>query len=204
MSLIMKIFIPFVIVYSFIVSCSPATAKNVTLLDHCPSANHSNVFEILTKSDSVFIGKVKVDPMVNLINLFESKNPYKVEFTLEEKIVGNFNPTGNYPVYVNLNGSENYIEQLDKTKKRARDHNLPIFMASAATRFEKFGYAKNMNDSDTCVAIPVMLQSVDYILVLRGDEILSVEPIFEKTDYWYKFITALKTENFWPKIVIQE
>ena len=76
----MIIMLPLVIVYSLILSCSPAIAKDVTLLDHCPNANYSNVFEMLSKSDSIIIGKVKVNPAGNLVNLFETKNPYKVNF----------------------------------------------------------------------------------------------------------------------------
>ena len=183
---------------------SCAHSQEHYVLSHCWE-NARTLENLLTNVDTIAIASV------DNVEEIEGYEWEQASFIFSEPIRGNIQNGFSHPVKMVLADDPRFYEYVSKTMTRAKAHSSPEFLAGDVRSFPSFADINQIeqhvrSDGGTtpipidgsCKRIPYVLKGVDYLILLKGEKIVSVEPVLEQSDYWLGFVRALGENNYWP------
>lgn len=184
------------------ISC--AHSQEYFAFSHCWE-NPRDLHELLSGVDTIGIASVKG---------IESREPYDwqtVTFSVSEQIKGVIAPNFAHPGQVIDRNDPKFTEAIASILKRATAHDTPEFLASEVRKFPRYsdieqviprknasGKTVPVSVSGTCMRVPILLEGIEYLILVRDEKIVSIEPILDSSDYWLGFVRSLLDHNYWP------
>lgn len=176
----------------FLLLCSviPSHAE-YHLEEHCGDRWRYNVFEILDMADTILIARVADDAR------YSEEKWHEAEFQIQEVLLGTLRKGTKETLFADI-GGEVSGKRLQEVFRRADLHDSPEFFPLYFTWFPVFGYAA-LPGEEACFPVPTVMKNIPYAFVLSGRKVLSAEPVLTQTDYWLRFLKALKKMHYWKR-----
>lgn len=183
---------------------SCAYSKEYYALSHCWESART-LEDMLANVDSIAL--VSVGDIEEL----EGYEWQKASLVILEQIKGKTPISLSHPVKIVSADDPKFYEFVSKTLNRAQAHSSPQFLAGDVRNFPSFSDISQVDRSvkrgggtapipvdGSCKRAPYLLKGVNYLVLLKGEKIVSVEPVLDESDYWLGFVRALGENNYWP------
>lgn len=168
------------------------------LTNHCQSPSEFFDFEIWERANTIIVAHVSDDAEYN------KEKWYEAEFQIEEVLLGDLKKGTRETIFAHIGGKLSR-ESLEAVVTRADLHDSPEFLPFRLTQFPLFGYASTGPEPEAeCYPVPTVMKNIRYVFVLSGRKVLSAEPVLTQTDYWLRFLKALKEMHYWKRRAARE
>lgn len=168
------------------------------LVDDCKLLSEYYDFAVWERADSIIVARVSGEAE------FSEEKWHEAEFQIEEVLLGDLKKGAKVRIFARLRDGVSK-EVRDAVARRAQLHDSPEFIPLRLTRFPLFGHASKAPEPEgECYPVPVVIRNVSYVIMRAGRRVLSVEPVFTPSDYWLRFLKALKYMHYWQRRAIRE
>ena len=175
---------------------SHAGGNEYSLLDHCPSHRHENVFELMKPVTNISIIHVTSEDIELPLRELHSSSVFEVKINAVRNVYGGDFEAKRLVGYVIRKTDKGYTDFLSNYNARYDLQSSPEFMAISVTRGERYGYYQSNIEQSKCGPIPILIEGQKYLMAWNGDNIVSIEPFKSDESYWFGFISSLLESNF--------